>query len=110
MTPLFLLSALLLLVSGLVKLRTGFRAELGLHLPSLVEVLAGLCLPVVAMGRTLSAGVGLATLVVAFLILVWASVHLAARLRRRNRFRERTEGRRLETYLRYLSDQENSTP
>ncbi len=98
------LGAALLLVSGLVKIRTAARAELGVHLPSLVEVVAGLALPAVGVVGT-GPGAGLTALGAALVLLIASSLHLAARLRRRSRYLERTEGRRLESYVRYLSDQ-----
>lgn len=104
MIPLFLLAAALLLVSGLLKLRTAARAEIGVHLPSLGEVVAGVALPALALVGP-GPGTGSLALGLAFLLLLGSSVHLTLRLRRRSRLRERTEGRRLESYVRYLSDQ-----
>ena len=106
MTPLFVLAALLLMASGALKLRAAARAELGVHLPSVVELVVAILLPVLAMGGP-TAETGMAALAGALAVLVASSLHLMARIRHRNRLRDRTEGRRLETYVRYLSDQED---
>jgi len=104
------LAAGLLLASALVKLRAAARMEMGAHLPSVLEASVGLALPVLALSGGLSARFGLAALLLALVLLLGSSLHLAARVRHRNDLRERTEGRRLETYVRYLSDQENGAP
>lgn len=101
-----ILLALLLLASGTVKLRSAARAEVGLHLPSLLEILAGLALMSVGFVQTVS----LPVIVGGVLLVLGSSLHLFLRLRRRRALRERTEGRRLETYIRYLSEQESDGP
>lgn len=99
-----LVAACSLVFSALLKLRAGDRAGLGLHLPSLAELLLGLAVGGLAVAGGTPTGTAILVLAVAFLVLVASSVHLFVLLRRRDRRRERTEGRRLEAYVRYLSD------
>ncbi len=96
---------MLLLTSALVKLRTSSRAGLGLHLPSLLELLAALCVGVLSVSGSLVGGTGLWVVVGSVVLVVGSSVHLGRVLTRRHRLRELTEARRLETYVRYLTDE-----
>jgi len=99
-----LLAAVLLLISGLVKLRAGRRAHLGSHLPSLLELVlgAGLGLLVVSGGVTPGAGLGLS--IAAGLLAVASSIHLGHGLSAQRAFRRRTEGHRLAARLRQGAD------
>ena len=102
-----LLMAGLLLVSGLVKLRAGERAQLGLHLPSVLEALAALCIGGLAVTGSVTPARGLWATACAALLVVGSSLHLWRRLAARRELRERTEARRLETFVRYLSESDS---
>ena len=104
MLPLIALTAVLLLVSGVVKLRAAARAEVGLHLFSLLEILFGVLLFPVTAAMPLTGGQGLATVTGATALIVVSSFHLGARLKHQRRIRDLTEGRRLENYLKYFSN------
>lgn len=107
--PLLLVTGALL-ASALAKLRVASRAGVGVHRPSVAELVLGLVLAGVAVAGGLTVGGALWALVVGFLVLVASSLHLLGALRRRDERRERTEGRRLEAYVRYLSTHDDGTP
>ncbi len=98
-----LVMAALLIASALVKLRAAERAGLGLHAPSLLELLAALGLIGVLVTGSMTPELGLRTAVIAGILVVGSSLHLGRRLRARRRIRDLTEGRRLEAFVRYLS-------
>lgn len=104
------LMAAALIVSAVLKLRGAARAGLGTHTPSLFELLAALVIPGLAVARVLPPAGVVWALVGGGLLLVGSGLHLVRRLAHRHRLREYTEGRRLETYLRYLTDHENGAP
>ena len=104
MTPLLILTAILLAVSGAFKLRAAARAELGLHSFSLLELVAAVALMVLTMAASLSAEQGFGAVVAAVVLIVVSSWHLGKSLGRRRRLRGLTEGRRLETYVKYMAD------
>lgn len=104
------LMAVLLLASGLAKLRAAGRTELGVHLPSLMEVAAGLVLGFLATAGDVAPRTGLWMSVGGGLLVVGSSWHLWRRMAHRRHLRDLTEGRRLETFVRYFSasDREGS--
>lgn len=97
--------ALLLLVSGMVKLKAAERVALGLPALALLELVAGLGLMVAVFVRTFTAGQGLAVLVGSVALVVVSSVQVGMAVRRRQRLRTASEGARLTNYLKYLSAQ-----
>lgn len=103
MIPLFVLASLLLLVSGLVKVKAAARVEMGLPVLALVEVVVGVGVFSVAFIQTLSARQGLFVLVGSVLLVVVSSLQVGAAIRRRHRLRTASEGARLANYMRYLS-------
>lgn len=98
------LLAVLLVASALVKLRAGERAGLGLHLPSLLELLSAVCIGLLVVSGSMTPRIGLWAALVTGTLVVGSSIHLSRRLAHQRRIRELTEGRRLETFVRYLSD------
>lgn len=102
-----LLLALLLLLSGVVKLRAGRRAHLGSHLPSLLELVVGAVFGLLAVTGSVTPALGLWGSVGAGALLVASSVHLGRYLAAERRRRERTEGHRLEAYVRHLTDRDS---
>ena len=104
MTVLLALTMLLLLVSGVVKLRTAERTKMGLHLFSLLEIFAGVAVAVLMLGGPLTAGQGMAAVAGSVALVLGSSIHLGRRLKNSRRLRGLTEGRRLENYVKYLSN------
>jgi hypothetical protein len=107
---LLVLTALLLLTSGLVKLHAGAHAGLGLPLLALVETLAGIALMSGMLAWRPSPHTGLTLVESALLLILVSSVQVAASLARRRRAREASEGARLVTYVKYLSRHEPPAP
>lgn len=104
---LLVLTAVLLLASGLVKLHAGDRAGLGVTVLPLVETVAGLALlATLALGRRPSAHGGLAIVVCALALVLASSLLVGGAIARKRRSREDSEGARLVTYVRYLSRQD----
>jgi len=100
---LVVLAALLLLASGLIKLRAAERVGLGLAVLPLVEVVAALGLLAVSVLRPLGAAAGLTAVVSSLALVLGSSLQVGFAMRRRRRSRELSEGARLRTYVRYLS-------
>lgn len=111
MTLLLIMAALLLLVSGLVKLHAGGRAGLGVTVLPLVETVAGLALlaPVAFAWRP-GPHTGLAIVLCAVVLVLSSSLWVGAAIARRRHSREESEGARLVTYVKYLSRQEPREP
>ena len=104
MALLLVLTAVLLVASGLVKLHAGDRAGLGVTVFPLVETVAGLALlGAVALGRRPSVHGGLAIVVCAVALVLVSSLLVGTAIARRRRSREDSEGARLVTYVKYLS-------
>lgn len=104
---LLVLTAVLLVASGLVKLHAGDRAGLGVTVLPLVETVAGLALlGPVALGRRPSARGGLAIVLCAVALVLVSSLLVGTAIARRRRSREDSEGARLVTYVKYLSRRE----
>ena len=99
MIPLLVLTSLLLVLSGGFKLRAGLRGAVGLHVPSLVEILAGVALVLRATAGGLTAGQGFAAVVGGVALILASSIHLGFGFRRTRRLRELTEGRRLANFV-----------
>ena len=107
------LAALLLLASGLVKLRAAERVGLGIAVLPLVEVAASLVLLAVSFLRPPGVAGGLTAVVASLVLLLGSSLQVGIAIRRRRRSRELSEGARLRTYVRYLSapiDPEGGAP
>lgn len=111
MTLLFVLTALLLLVSGLVKLHAAGRVGLGVTVLPLVEVVAGLALLASAVFAWHPPGnTGLMLVTGAVLLIVVSSTWIGRAISRRWRAREESEGARLVRYVKYLSRQDTQDP
>jgi hypothetical protein len=104
MIVLLVLTAVLLVVSGVINLRAASRAGMSVHLFSLVELVGGLALAAVLLRGSLTPEQGLGAVLGAVLLIVGSSVHLGRRLRQLRKLRDLTEGRRLESYVKYLSE------
>jgi len=102
-TLLIIVTAVLLLASGIVKLRAGERAGMGLSFLSLVEVLVGLLLVGVSISNPLTPSQGLGAVVASVVLVLFSSLRMWVRLRDLQRKRDLSEGSRLETYVAYLS-------
>jgi hypothetical protein len=106
MTFLAFLLAALLIASGVVKVRSGQRAGLGLLPGTLVELVGA----VVLAGSAMATGRLPAWAVVAALGIFFASsLHHVGRLRAIRRRREESEGGRLAAYVKYLSASDETT-
>ncbi len=96
-----LLLAAILLASGGVKLRAAKRAHLGGHLPSMLELVFGAGFAYLAVRGAFSPGSGLWASLVAGVLVVASSVHLSRYLAEERARRQRSEGYRLEAFLRH---------
>ena len=105
MTPLLAITAVLLVGSGLLKLRAADRLKLGIHLLSILELLVGLGIGVSLMAGGLTVAVGFRTLLGALTLVLASSVSLGVKLRVVRRRRNLSEGARLFNYLEYLSQE-----
>ena len=105
MTALLLLAGGLAMTSGLSQLLGKGRTPGTISLLALVELLAGLLGPLLALTRPVPPLAGAAALAfLVGLVLYSASIRIL-RARARRRHREDTEASRLATYVEYLSSQ-----
>jgi len=103
MTALVVIAGALSLASGLIKLFGRGRLPGGIPLLAVLEVVAGLALPLFALANrpplgVLSWGLGLTLILVAV-----SSGYQISRARAFRRHREETEAARLQVWVRYLS-------
>ena len=103
MIPLLVLASLLLLASGLIKIKTASRVGMGVPVLALAELLAGLAIFGVVFIEDFTAVQGLVILVGSVLLVVVSSVQVGMEVRRRQRLRAASEGARLASRLKYLS-------
>lgn len=107
MTPfalLTVLTGLLLVGSGLVKLRAAARADLGIPVLSLLEAAVGLVYFILPFAAPLLApSTGVWFVVGGVGLVLASSVSMALRLRARRHERDSSEGARLVTHVKYLS-------
>ena len=103
MTPLLIITGVLLVGSGIVKLRASERARLGIPLLSVAEAFAGLVLCSISFISPPSPEVGFRYVLGGLALLLASSGSLAAKLGRRRRELDDSEGARLVTYVKYLS-------
>lgn len=96
-------ASLLLLASGLLKIKAGSRVGMGVPIPALAELLAGLAVLGVAFAGAPTAVLGLLILVGSVVLVVSSSVLVGVEVRRRQRLRAASEGARLATHMKYLS-------
>jgi hypothetical protein len=99
MIALLVLTAILLVLSGAFKLRAAARGEVGLHLPSVLELLGGVGLLLRMTAPPVPVEQGMAAAVGAVVLIVFSSVHLSRRLADKRRLRGLTEGRRLQNFV-----------
>ena len=103
MTLLLVVTAILLLTSGIVKLHAGDRAGLGLPLFALLEIFAGLLLAGVSFSNPFTPQQGLGVVLGSVALVLFSSLHMWTQLKGLVRKRDLSEGARLRTYVRYLS-------
>ncbi len=101
MVPLLLITALLLLASGLVKVRAAARVEMGLPILALAELLACAGIVAVAFAVELTGVQGMLVLVGSVALVVVSSLQVGMEVRRRQRLRTASEGARLANYVKY---------
>lgn len=105
MTFLLFVTAALVAVSGGLKLRSTSRVGLGVRPLALLEMVAAVVLATLILPSPLSGTVVVRWAVpAAILLLVLSSVDHAARLRAYRKARADSEGGRLATYVKYLSE------
>ena len=109
MIPLLSIASLLLVGSGIVKIRAAGRAKLGLPMFSLLEVVAGIALAGVAAVSPPTVDVGFRYVVGAVALVLVSSIAMGMRLAAGRRKREESEGVRLITHVKYLSASPDST-
>jgi len=103
MIALLILTGVLMGVSGLVTIRTATRMNPGVPVLSLLEIVAGGVLVVVAMFARPTPDGGFRLVVGGVSVVVVLSVAQAWRVAARRREREDSEARRLVTYVKYLA-------
>lgn len=103
MIPLLVIASLLLVASGLLKVRAAARVEMGVPILPLVELVAGLGLFSVVFVKPFTANQGLLILLGSVVLIVVSSVQVGMEVRRRQRLRTASEGARLANRLRLLS-------
>lgn len=103
MTLLLVVTAILLLTSGVVMLRAADRAGLGLSPFALLEVFAGLILAGVSFTSPFTPEQGLGVVLASVALVLGSSLHMWGQLKGVQRKRDLSEGARLRTYVRYLS-------
>jgi hypothetical protein len=108
MVPLLVIASLMLLASGLLKLRAAARVEMGLPVLALAELLAGLGIFGLMLAADLTAAQGLAVVVGSVALILVSSVQIGLAVRRRQRLRSASEGARLANYVKYLSRPQSS--
>lgn len=102
---LLFVTAALVAVSGGLKLRSTSRVGLGLAPLAILEMVAALCLALLVLPSPLSGtAVERWSVPAAISILIVSSIDHAVRLRAHRRARSETEGGRLATYVKYLSE------
>jgi hypothetical protein len=101
-TPLLAITAILLLISGLVKARAMARVGMGVPILPLAEVAAAFVLLALAVAGPPTAPVGLGAILGAVLLLLGSSFRVGATLGRLRRARDLSEGARLRMYVEYL--------
>ena len=97
-----LVALVLLLTSGVVKLRAGERAGLKLPLLAILEVLAGFGLAGASFTSLITPAVGLGVVLGSVALVLVSSLHMGMQLKGAVRRRELSEGARLRTYVEYL--------
>jgi len=103
MVPLLVITACLLLASGLLKVRAAARVEMGLPVLALAELLAGVGIFSVAFVVEFTGGQGMLILVGSVALVLVSSVQVGMEVKRRQRIRTASEGARLATYVKHLS-------
>jgi hypothetical protein len=102
-TALLVVTAILLITSGVVKLRAADRAGLGLSLFALLETFAGLVLAAGSFTNPFTPGQGLWVVVASVGLVLGSSLHMWRQLKGLQRKRDLSESARLRTYVQYLS-------
>ncbi len=105
MTALLGIAAVLLVGSSLLKLRAAERAKLGLHFPSILELLAGLGIGASMLGGGPNVDIAFRLALGAVTLVLVSSVSMVLKLSVRRREGDESEGARLFTYVNYLSQQ-----
>ncbi len=103
MSPLLILTGLLVLSSALVLLRTGARMHAGVPIPALIQLVVGAVVSVVGFSSAPGRPAGLVVVVASVVLVLATAILQAARVRALRRSREASEGARLETWVKYLS-------
>jgi hypothetical protein len=108
MIPLLVIASLLLLVSGLVKVKAAARVEMGVPVLAAAELVAGVGIFSVVFIKEFTATQGLVIVVGSVVLIVVSSLQVGSEVRRRHRIRVASEGTRLANYVKYLSRLEPS--
>ena len=108
MTALLLMTSVLLLLSGAIKIRSGARAGPRIPILALLELLSGAAGGVVAVAGFGASGAAPWLVPWGVFLVVVSSTIFAVRLSAHGRHRAETEGGRLATYVKYLSKPHDS--
>jgi len=110
MIPLLAIASLLLLASGLVKVKAAARVELGVPILAIAELVVGVGIFGVLFVVEFTATQGLVIVIGSVVLIVVSSLQVGAEVRRRHRIRVASEGTRLASYVKYLSRPGPPTP
>lgn len=97
------MTGVLLLVSGGVKIRAGARARMGVPLLSLLELFTGVAVGLLAMVGPAAVGAARLLVPLGVFLVVASSLVFSAQHREVRQRRARTEAKRLESYVKYFS-------
>lgn len=103
MIPLVAVSSLLLLASGLVKVKAAARVGMRLPVLAAAELVLGVGICGLLVAARLTAAQGLLAVVGSVALILVSSLRMGAAVRRRQRLRSASEGTRLANYLKHVS-------
>lgn len=105
---LLFLASVVLASSGALKARSGAKHGLGAPILPLLELAAAVVVAGLAVVGAVPAGLGLAIIVAAVVLVIGSSIGHARKLAARRSERTRSEASRLANYVRYLSGPKDS--
>ena len=106
MTVLIMVAGALAILSGLIKLFGKSRIPGAVQILPLLEVLAGVGAPLLAMAWGSESGGAIALIALPLLMVFVSTTHQVITTKARRRKREESEGARLATFVNFLADRD----